>query len=383
MRTVIGKSPLMIVGAVIVVFAVGLVVGLTVAAEAEPTQEALLQELVRQAEADPQKGPWPYRKLDIEEVMILAHEGMWGEGEIGTRCAYGAFNAIVAPLQEKLGYPYNQIPTYMLTFGRGGIVGEGSVCGAVNGALVAINLIAGDEYRPLANDLVEWYKNAKLPTDRSNELAQQAMFAAAYTSDMQVQTVARSVNCATSVGNWTAVTGYKMYDSERVERCARLTADVAAAAAIILNDWADGPYVGIEIPKHIDPMKELAAIFADAQLEEIAPATYAAVVDGKIVGYGGIGEADGYNDIISIAIGIDLDGAIRGVRVVEHSETEDLAGDFTGEEWLAQFVGLTIPEDIRLAKDDGRIDAISGATVTSEVAAQIVRDELERLIEKF
>ncbi len=110
--------------------------------------------------------PWPYEPLDVEEVRKLGHKGYYDGG-----CAYGAFNAIISSLAEKVGYPYNQIPTYMLHFGRGGILGEESVCGSVLGSIAAVNLITGKEYAPIALALVEYYKNTPLPTDISNKYA--------------------------------------------------------------------------------------------------------------------------------------------------------------------------------------------------------------------
>jgi hypothetical protein len=46
-----------------------------------------------------QTWPYPYQQLDPEYVRKLGHQGYW----TGKGCAYGAFNAIVKALAEKIG----------------------------------------------------------------------------------------------------------------------------------------------------------------------------------------------------------------------------------------------------------------------------------------
>ena len=66
--------------------------------------------------ADTARESWPYVELDVEEVRKQRHAGHH-EGS----CAYGSFSAIIGLLQDEIGAPYDQIPTYMLHFGRGAV----------------------------------------------------------------------------------------------------------------------------------------------------------------------------------------------------------------------------------------------------------------------
>ncbi len=178
---------------------------------------------------------WPYEKLNVEQVRKLGH---WGYYEKG--CSYGAFYALLAPLQESVGAPYTGIPAHMLEFGRGGIVGEGDICGALLGSLAAINLVVDDDYDQLAEALLTYYRQTPLPTDISNVYAREREFLVAeyFTSANLVSTVAGSVTCRHSRRKWMSITGHRRTSAERQERCARLTGDVAAKAAILLNAWA-------------------------------------------------------------------------------------------------------------------------------------------------
>lgn len=54
---------------------------------------------------------WPrsYQTLDPEGVRKRGHEAYYDGG-----CRYGAFNAIVTPLAEKVGEPFNLVPSQMI-----------------------------------------------------------------------------------------------------------------------------------------------------------------------------------------------------------------------------------------------------------------------------
>ncbi len=187
-------------------------------------------------EADLPETPWPYAELDVEQVRKLGH---WGYYEGG--CGYGAFYALLTPLQEVVGAPYTGVPAHMMAFGRGGIVDEGDLCGALLGALAAINLVADAEHEPLAEALLAYYRETPLPTDTVNALAREGKLLVEndFTGHVIEPTVAGSVSCRHSRREWMRTTGHRRRSPARSERCARITGDVAAKAAELLNQWAD------------------------------------------------------------------------------------------------------------------------------------------------
>jgi electron transport complex protein RnfG len=93
--------------------------------------------------------------------------------------------------------------------------------------------------------------------------------------------------------------------------------------------------------------------------------------------------AQGYNGRIELAVGIAADGALSGVRVARHAETEGL-GDRVHQSksgWIAQFRGRSLentPDDAWAVRSDGgEFDQLSGATITPRGVINAVRKSLE------
>jgi len=103
--------------------------------------------------------PWTYVELDPVAVAKRGYDAYYEAA-----CCYGAFKAVVGQLAEVVGFPYNMVPPDMFRYGEGGVVGWSSICGALNGACAAINLVAGKEdYSKLVNELVGWYTTHAFP----------------------------------------------------------------------------------------------------------------------------------------------------------------------------------------------------------------------------
>ena len=71
---------------------------------------------------------------------------------------------------------------------------------------------------------------------------------------------------------------------------------------------------------------------------------------------------------ITMVVGVNKAGKCTGISITEHSETSGLGANAAssaevGVNFRAQFKGQS--ETIALSRDGGRIDALSGATITS------------------
>jgi Na+-translocating ferredoxin:NAD+ oxidoreductase subunit G len=90
----------------------------------------------------------------------------------------------------------------------------------------------------------------------------------------------------------------------------------------------------------------------------------------------------GYNAAIGLLVGVSPEGSITGVRAVTHRETRGLgdAIDAAKSDWIQQFTGtnLALPplELWAVEQDDGKFDAITGATVTSRAVVAAVKNTL-------
>lgn len=128
-------------------------------------------------------------------------------------------------------------------------------------------------------------------------------------------------------------------------------------------------------------IRSLEKLDVDASYQDNILEVYAA----QEAGYAMRVSTKGYGGAVIIAVGLDREGTITGVRVVEHSETPGLGANAAKEDFTGQFTGQS--GDLSVVKGEagaGQISAISGATITSgsvtasvNAALQYYRDVLK------
>ena len=124
-----------------------------------------------------------------------------------------------------------------------------------------------------------------------------------------------------------------------------------------------------DIIKKTAAMQEVLAADADAY----QPATYtgddATVLNVyEVVGKGNVVEvncaAGSFSGTLSIMVGVNADGTVSGLEVLDSGETSGLGAKAKDDpEWRKQFVGKS--GSVTVDKDGGEIAAITGATITS------------------
>ena len=87
----------------------------------------------------------------------------------------------------------------------------------------------------------------------------------------------------------------------------------------------------------------------------------------------------GFDNTITMMVGVDLEGNVLGISIVSHTETAGLgavaaAATSAGEAFRAQFAGKS--GSVSVTKDGGEIDAITGATITSRAVCDGVNAAL-------
>ena len=91
---------------------------------------------------------------------------------------------------------------------------------------------------------------------------------------------------------------------------------------------------------------------------------------------------DGYSGDIRLLVGIEPDGEVIGVRILEHRETPGLGDkiELKRTDWLRQFTGKSLgaPPAEAWAADrrGGAFDTLSSATITSAAVIEAVRNVL-------
>ena len=123
-------------------------------------------------------------------------------------------------------------------------------------------------------------------------------------------------------------------------------------------------------PPHDLPGSEAATVYR--VYAEDAPVAALFVVSAR----------DGYAGPIRLLIGVEVDGTITGVHVLEHRETPGL-GDRVESgktDWVKQFDGRSLvdpaPAGWAIKRDGGQFDQLTGASVTPRAIVKAIRDTL-------
>jgi electron transport complex protein RnfG len=82
----------------------------------------------------------------------------------------------------------------------------------------------------------------------------------------------------------------------------------------------------------------------------------------------------GYSGKIIVMIGFLSDGSISNIEIVRHAETPGLGSKIEEEGFKSQFSRITEP--VAVKKDGGKIDAITGATISSRAVCEAVNSGL-------
>lgn len=90
------------------------------------------------------------------------------------------------------------------------------------------------------------------------------------------------------------------------------------------------------------------------------PPVWQAMAKGKMVGWFFVDQVIGKHELITYALGINLDGSIRQVQIIEYLEV--YGSQVRYPNWRDQFVGKTVKSPLQLDSD---IENISGATLSS------------------
>ena len=88
----------------------------------------------------------------------------------------------------------------------------------------------------------------------------------------------------------------------------------------------------------------------------------------------------GFDNTITMMVGVDNEGKVLGISIVSHTETAGLgavaaATTSAGEAFRGQFVGQS--GSVAVSKDGGTLDAITGATITSRAVCVGVNAALD------
>lgn len=91
---------------------------------------------------------------------------------------------------------------------------------------------------------------------------------------------------------------------------------------------------------------------------------------------------DGFSGPIRILVGINVDGTVTGVRILQHRETPGLGDKIESarSDWVFQFDGRSMGDPVAsgwaIEVDGGEFDQLTGASVTPRAIIKAIRDTL-------
>ena len=170
--------------------------------------------------AEKAEHPFTYVHLDSKATADRAYASFSAMGG----CCIGVADAVIGQLADVVGAPFDGIPVQMFANGAAGY-GANSLCGCIGGAAACFGVVCdAATSKELLKTLMTWYRESELPAYDGGKPA-------------LAKVVPGSVNCIDSCGKFFQATGItSMGDPERINRCACLTADVAAKVVELLNE---------------------------------------------------------------------------------------------------------------------------------------------------
>lgn len=107
---------------------------------------------------------------------------------------------------------------------------------------------------------------------------------------------------------------------------------------------------------------------AEAFVDTAVPRAWAAIRGAAVIGHIMVDDVVGKHELITYAVGIDAEGVVRGVEILDYREAR--GGEVRDPRWRAQFVGKRHGAPLVLDQD---IQNTSGATLSCRHLAEGVR----------
>ena len=159
-----------------------------------------------------------------------------------------------------------------------------------------------------------------------------------------------------------------------------IIAVVAAAALAFVSYVTEEPISNAQKAKKEAAIKAVLPAFD--RLEETTiegtPCTKAYGADGQLVGMAiEAGSEKGFGGHLGAMVGFDAEGNISGYQILQTSETPGLgakAGEWFQAGNKGNVIGMNPSTELKVKKDGGQVDAISGSTITSRAFCELINN---------
>lgn len=152
---------------------------------------------------------------------------------------------------------------------------------------------------------------------------------------------------------------------------------IAGLALGFVNDLTLEPKAKAKLERKVKALKLVLPEFNNNPVNEVkrlksqytkdSIEVYTARMHELIVGTAVTGTSEkGFSGLIKIMVGFNPEGIIQNIEVLEQKETPGLGTKMKDEKFLKQFRGQNPAAfNLRVKKDGGDVDALSGATITT------------------
>jgi electron transport complex protein RnfG len=119
---------------------------------------------------------------------------------------------------------------------------------------------------------------------------------------------------------------------------------------------------------HFDPVKSGDEILYYRALD----------ADNNLVGYTFFRDQSGSQSVITLAGGIDTEYKVTGLKIMSHAETPGLGARIIESAFTDQFKGVS-ESDLMLSRKGGAIDAITGASISSQAVIDGIQAKINEI----
>ena len=164
---------------------------------------------------------------------------------------------------------------------------------------------------------------------------------------------------------------------------------VAGVSLGLVNDLTKGPIAQAKLERKVNALKSVLPEFNNNPVNEMfwrntesiedSTEFYPASLNQESVGMAIIGSSNkGFNGLVKVMAGFNMDGSIRNVVVLEQNETPGLGTKVKDDKFIQQFRGKN-PSDFKLLvkKDQGDVDALTGATITTRAFTEALQSAFD------
>lgn len=139
-----------------------------------------------------------------------------------------------------------------------------------------------------------------------------------------------------------------------------------------------------EALKKMSPEAEKIEVTGKWTIYEKENEYYEARKGNKVIGYIASTIGKGYSSYIKVLVSTDPDLKIKAIDILSHAETPGLGDEIEKKDFKKQFEGKSL-ENIEIVKVEttDRIQAISGATISSRAVTNGVKEAMKLLNENY